>query len=438
MKMRYCIWGCGNRGKNIYNFMRGKDIYAFIDSNPELQGASCQGVPILSFDQYRNEYGDCIIVISTFHQDEIVEKLEEMGIPFFSSWQMPPEIVEAEYPNLYSLVEKKVCSAGTIYLYGLNLYSLLLFEYFTQRGRTVKIIPGEKELPMRAKLAETEGEGCFSSLNEMGNAPLYVTSNEHALLELPERTLRNLYDFTGDIEANHKPYLEKYKDLYSGRRCFVVGTGPSLRIEDLDKMMLNGDICISVNGIIQAFSLTKWRPDFYMLIDRIGYAAWETDLLGKYRMEHTLLSDTIEGTENKGFEIFHLSRLMAGPPPFAKDFSRGCYTSCNVVYCALQFAAYLGCSQIYLYGVDFDYGNGNNHFSPDYYASFKRAPEASATVARVYDFALSQSYQGYLSARKAAEERGFKIYNASRRTKLDVFKRVDFDSLFDGGPARFL
>ena len=175
-----------------------------------------------------------------------------------------------------------------------------------------------------------------------------------------------------------------------------------------------------------------------MLIDRKGYASWEAELSGEYRMEHMLLSDSIEGLENRDFKIFHLSRLMAGLPPFAKDFSRGCYTSCNVVYCALQFAAYLGCSEIYLYGVDFDFGNGNHHFTSDYGNSFARPPEDPATAARAYHFALSQAYRGYLSAKKAAEERGFKIYNASRRTKLDVFERVDFDSLFDGGPVRFL
>lgn len=41
-----------------------------------------------------------------------------------------------------------------------------------------------------------------------------------------------------------------------------------------------------------------------------------------------------------------------------------------------------------------------------------------------------QVHLAYLSAKKYAEEHGIKIYNATRGGKLEVFERVDFDSLF--------
>lgn len=36
----------------------------------------------------------------------------------------------------------------------------------------------------------------------------------------------------------------------------------------------------------------------------------------------------------------------------------------------------------------------------------------------------------YIIARKHCEEKGIKIYNATRGGKLEVFERVDFDKLF--------
>ena len=36
----------------------------------------------------------------------------------------------------------------------------------------------------------------------------------------------------------------------------------------------------------------------------------------------------------------------------------------------------------------------------------------------------------YQAAEKYAEEHGIKIYNATRGGRLEVFERVDFDSLF--------
>ena len=37
----------------------------------------------------------------------------------------------------------------------------------------------------------------------------------------------------------------------------------------------------------------------------------------------------------------------------------------------------------------------------------------------------------YKSAKKYADSHGIRIYNATRGGKLEVFERIDFDSLFE-------
>ena len=44
---------------------------------------------------------------------------------------------------------------------------------------------------------------------------------------------------------------------------------------------------------------------------------------------------------------------------------------------------------------------------------------------------VDKSTLTFLAAKRNADENGFKIYNATRGGKLEVFERVDFDTLFD-------
>jgi hypothetical protein len=47
-----------------------------------------------------------------------------------------------------------------------------------------------------------------------------------------------------------------------------------------------------------------------------------------------------------------------------------------------------------------------------------------------YPPSLDNQFLAYSAAKKFADENGIKIYNATRGGKLEVFERVDFDSLF--------
>ena len=96
----------------------------------------------------------------------------------------------------------------------------------------------------------------------------------------------------------------------------------------------------------------------------------------------------------------------------------------------LQFAVYMGFSEIYLLGVDHQYSIEMNpdgtmkktegvqdHFAND---------DICTNVPQTYKSTLS-----YYAARKYADLHGVKIYNATRGGKLNAFERVDFDKLFD-------
>ena len=69
-----------------------------------------------------------------------------------------------------------------------------------------------------------------------------------------------MFQFTEDHRC-----LKKLRGKYEGQCCFIVGNGPSLTIEDLEKIKC--EHCFGFNRIYETFDKTAWRPEFYMVLD---------------------------------------------------------------------------------------------------------------------------------------------------------------------------
>ena len=427
MNMKFCIWGCGIRGKNIFRFMDKADVCAFIDSSPVLQGTEYEGIPIISFERYLKEHRDCVVIVTPHYEHyEILDKLEREGVEALSALLLPPEIFEMPVPELFEIIENKTKAEGTLFLYGLNLYSLMLLARFHCK-RPIRVIPEEGAARWLLRRTESCFPGCLGTLEEVGGNVLYLTSNEYENRHIPVEKQAGLYDFMSDIEAYYNPQIAKFKGIHAGKRCFIIATGPSLRIEDLERLRERGEICIGMNGIFKAYPLTLWRPEYFVLEDRDLFEEWKEILLNEEVAKHVFVSDScLRGCSYQKFIKFHLSYLQVQPyckPPFSGDFARGAYESGTVTYDCLQLAVYMGCSEIYLYGLDFSYGK---HFTDHYSTMEKGLPESAFQDARI------RAKLGYESAKRAAEKAGVKIYNVSRKTELSVFERVDFDEVLNG------
>ena len=127
---------------------------------------------------------------------------------------------------------------------------------------------------------------------------------------------------------------------------------------------------------------------------------------------------------------------------FSTDASRITYTGCTVTFTCMQLAFYLGFPEIYLVGVDASYeipktverhdhygvavldmqGDDPNHFHPDYFGKGYRW----------HDPQVDKMVAAYEEARRVTEARGVRIRNATIGGKLEVFERVDYESLFRG------
>ncbi len=433
--MEFCIWGCGKRGKNVYRFMRGKKVCAFIDSNPKFQGGSYKNIPIISFDTYLEQYRNCVVIVTPHvGAQEIEQLLYQHNVTYLSSEVLPQEITDDGIAGLVEIAAGKLSGGETAYLYGLNLFSVCLLDYFMERQtRAVKIVPEDGADPQLIKSLRAYYGNRIGNPREIGPSRLYITSDKYNCRELPAKNQTVLYDFLSQVPEYRNPRIEALKDIHKGKRCFIIGCGPSLRIEDLDTLAANKEICISVNGIIRAFQSTAWRPNYYLCQHAYGFNEWQDTLLRDYKIDHMLISDGCLGGEfDPAFIKFHLSCLDVWedrPPFFSRDFSRGAYVGGNVMYTCIQFAFYLGCSEMYLYGVDHTVtaNKKDNHFSKDYLADETKDPDLIPTVVARERM---ETNTALAHARELETELGFKVYNASRKTMLEAFERVDFDTLF--------
>lgn len=151
-----------------------------------------------------------------------------------------------------------------------------------------------------------------------------------------------------------------------------------------------------------------------------------SDIQPEKQSSYAFLGDTspVYWKEDHGINIlkYHLCDewTFGRYPKFSEDFARKTYVGGTIVYTCIQLAVYMGFSNIILYGVDFTGAGEHGKRYPHFYK------EDTLTSVSYTD----QILPAYEKARQYAEEHGIKIYNATRGGKLEVFERVDFDSLF--------
>jgi hypothetical protein len=123
-------------------------------------------------------------------------------------------------------------------------------------------------------------------------------------------------------------------------------------------------------------------------------------------------------------------------PQFNPDVSSGLFWGSTVIYTMIQWAIYLGSKEIYLLGVDFSFdvptdqkgkqeivSEGEvNHFHKDYRQVGEKWNKPNLDIQK----------ESFLTAKAYVDAHGIKIVNVTEGSKLDVFEKVDFLTLFDG------
>lgn len=226
----------------------------------------------------------------------------------------------------------------------------------------------------------------------------------------------------------NKKKLQQYRDIHKGKRCFIIANGPSLKQTDLS--LLKDEITIGMNRIYLMKDVNGFVPKYLVVADidiQLKQFAEEYNKVTVPRFFHWNTRNLFDKSDSLMFfkESFD--------PSFQPDVTLQIGTGKSVTYTCMQLAYYFGCSEVILIGKDHNYnisgtphssinsdGKEDNHFIKGYYKKGMKWD--------VPDF-IGEEF-AYSLARKAFEQDGRKILDATIGGKLTVFEKIDYYSLF--------
>lgn len=161
---------------------------------------------------------------------------------------------------------------------------------------------------------------------------------------------------------NRQP--NEYRNKFSGRRCFIVGSGPSLNYFDEGRIV--NEPVIAINSAIERVTFAD-----YSVIGDTTAANKLADLC------NTLFTTGKSNNLPKHYLVSLLDlgiwkNKQVGVYGFSEDITTGVYCGNTSAYIALQVACYMGFKEIYFVAVDLDDYCGNTHFDGTYNESGDR------------------------------------------------------------------
>lgn len=225
--------------------------------------------------------------------------------------------------------------------------------------------------------------------------------------------------------------IEVIKADRTSDRCFIVGNGPSLTIADLEA--IKNEDCFGANHIYKLFSQTSWRPKYYVIQDR--YTVMDrslADIEAKYVFagSYYLRSNDVEIPSNT-FVYYDRRDISRNQDylSFSEDISDCVSVNYTVTYSMIQIAFSLGYKHVYLIGIDHTYAVETD----DKGAVVKRNDVKSHAYEDVNKEVVANvagMERAYRSANNYVQQHpGLTINNATRGGHLEVFERVELETL---------
>jgi hypothetical protein len=247
------------------------------------------------------------------------------------------------------------------------------------------------------------------------------------------------YNVLSNIIFNASKYKKitksnnKFKNIHSGDRCFILGTGPSLK--QLDYKYLKGEITFGVNFLYKGDIIKQIKPQYYCLYDQIFHTTHLKETEGLIEslpntsfFLRTKAYEKMNATnlENKNVYYQHCN-LFQYNDYISIDLEKNVTAPFNVVLGCIQTAIYMGFEEIYLLGCDF-----NSFASPkvEHFYDKGQAPSREMSVGFELKYYSMVSYHHY-ALDKFARKNNIRIYNITPNSLLDAYERRNIEDVFN-------
>lgn len=223
---------------------------------------------------------------------------------------------------------------------------------------------------------------------------------------------------------------DRYKNKHQGEIGFLVGSGPSVRIEDLEKLRDRVTFCC--NRFYLAYDKMKFRPKYTFSTDPQMIEDFGTEIVTKSKNTVFLVS---KNPPNLPGKFIWLPMKNKSKIVFSENIYDHVMPGGATLIAAIQVGYFMGIKHFVMYGVDHSFkfievenkkdiarrasGEGN-HFI-DNYRSGKLWCQPQ----------MKQIELSFQVCDEFLRSRGGWVKNATRGGKLDVVERVDFDTVMN-------
>lgn len=304
---------------------------------------------------------------------------------------------------------------------------------------------GDAAITNATRLLASRSQLRYRTCSEQGSAlPLELPT---PVMRVQHKAKRHMARATGEVRfrawaktaegrANaHR--LESLRGRYKGRRCFVMGNGPSLLKCDLN--LLASEVTIVSNAHYLIWEQLTYIPTFLTVEDRLVAEDRADQLQTLTDITKIFPFDLrpVLGSAQETKLYLNFPRTYQPFPKFSHDLTKRAYWGGTVSFLNLQLAAYLGCNPIVLIGFDHNYvvpskdiqnsviqsqDDDVNHIHPDYFGPGYRW----------HDPNTARMETAYGLARQELERSGVRVLNATVEGHLETFDRVSFGSIVRG------
>ena len=256
----------------------------------------------------------------------------------------------------------------------------------------------------------------------------------HPIKSIQER--RKGYILSHFSESKYAKQLKQFKNFHNGETCFIIGNGPSLTAQDLEKLYQRHLPTFAFNRIYLMFDHTNWRPTYYVSQDEKTLKNC-VEPVNQMDLKYKFIPLFIHFYHDVNIDnalFFNLNPQRTEYPVMEEDISKFIGDSTTVAVTAAQMAVYMGFKKIYLIGVDHNFSTWKNDKGEiindssikDYFTD-----EYNKDKSELYVPNIDASTRAFISMKKFCDEKNIEVYNATRGGKLEVFPRVDFDEVIN-------
>lgn len=245
---------------------------------------------------------------------------------------------------------------------------------------------------------------------------------------------------------------EKFKNKYQGCRCFIIGTGPSIKKQNLSK--LKNEYVFTVNNGFNMSNYKALHSNFHIYVDSLYFSDENSDVWERIESMKKIGKDTecfFPYTKSYSFvDKYHLSNFLninwleedlnVGFTGKEIDFRQVTPLTGTVVLTAVLLAVFMGFSEIYLLGCDCTdiqtvinaktgesdamiYGINNNQYEIRHLRDeFRRRP-----MEQFYHMQYIK-FKGFRMVRNLCENKNIKLLNCTGGL-LDNIERCNYEDL---------